>query len=154
MEYGSLERELYLEASPEIVFDVVSQPRHIVKWWSDEAKIEPSGSEGRIVFLGDGDESTDKVVPLTVVESTRPSRFAFRWDFPAGEEPTANNSLMVSFSFEPSGTGTRLTMIESGFREQGWEAAVLEANYLDHSNGWNHFLGRLGDYISGPDVSK
>jgi hypothetical protein len=28
----------------------------------------------------------------------------------------------------------------------GWEAAVLEATYLDHANGWEHFLPRLVSY--------
>ena len=29
MEYGSIEREIYIEAAPEIVFDVVSSPHHL-----------------------------------------------------------------------------------------------------------------------------
>ena len=29
MEFGTIEREVYVEASPEIVFDVVSSPEHV-----------------------------------------------------------------------------------------------------------------------------
>ncbi len=39
-------------------------------------------------------------------------------------------------------------MTEVGFREQGWEAAVLEEQYNDHVNGWNHFIPRLGEYVA------
>jgi hypothetical protein len=38
-------------------------------------------------------------------------------------------------------------MTETGFREQGREAAVLEEHYRDHVRGWDVFLPRLA-----PDV--
>src|ERR671916_539801 len=51
MEFGTIEREIYVEASPEIVFDVVSSPDHLKQWWPDDARYEPTpGSEGEIVF--------------------------------------------------------------------------------------------------------
>src|SRR4051794_20306605 len=33
MEFGTIEREIYVEASPEIVFEVVSSPDHLKAWW-------------------------------------------------------------------------------------------------------------------------
>jgi hypothetical protein len=39
-------------------------------------------------------------------------------------------------------------MTETGFREQGWEVAVLEAAYQDHVEGWDWFLPRLGEYVA------
>src|SRR5690349_14896127 len=33
MEFGMIEREIFVEASPEIVFDVVSSPDHLKQWW-------------------------------------------------------------------------------------------------------------------------
>jgi hypothetical protein len=29
----------------------------------------------------------------------------------------------------------------------GWEIAVLEETYRDHSQGWDHFIPRLGEYV-------
>ena len=29
MEYGSIDREIYVDASPEVVFEVVSRPEHL-----------------------------------------------------------------------------------------------------------------------------
>ena len=37
MEFGSIEREIHVEASPEVVFEVVSQPEHLKEWWPDDA---------------------------------------------------------------------------------------------------------------------
>ena len=34
MEYGSIEREFHVEASPEVVFEVISNPEHIREWWN------------------------------------------------------------------------------------------------------------------------
>jgi uncharacterized protein YndB with AHSA1/START domain len=147
VEYGSIEREIYIEASPEIVFEVVSSSGHIAKWWSDEAEIAPVDSAGHIVFHGESAKD-NKIVPLMVLEASPPHRFSFRWDFTAGVTPGPNNSLMVTFDLQPAGSGTFLKMTESGFREQGWEAAVLEANYLDHANGWDYFVPRLGEYVA------
>jgi hypothetical protein len=39
-------------------------------------------------------------------------------------------------------------MTETGFRELGWEAAVLEQHYRDHVAGWDHFLPRLAPYVA------
>ena len=56
MEFGTIEREIYVEASPEVVFEVVSSPDHLQQWWPDEAHYEPvPGSTGEIVFGERGD---------------------------------------------------------------------------------------------------
>jgi uncharacterized protein YndB with AHSA1/START domain len=148
MEYGSLVRELHIDASPEIVFDVVSNPAHVREWWPDEADFEPvPGAVGEIVF-GDGTNAEAKAVQITVVDAQPPRLFSFRWVYPDGEAARAGNSLLVSFELEPAGGGTLLRLTETGFREKGWEVAVLEEQYQEHSTGWDHFLPRLGQYVA------
>lgn len=39
MEYGSIERELHVDAPPQVVFDVLTDPEHIRDWWSAEAAV-------------------------------------------------------------------------------------------------------------------
>jgi uncharacterized protein YndB with AHSA1/START domain len=147
MEHGTIEREIFVDAAPEIVYEVVSSPDHLRHWWPDEARFTPAaGSAGEIVF---GDPAAGgKTVPLTVIDTSPPKSFSFRWDYPAGAAPTINNSLLVTFDLTPSGPGTLLKMTETGFREQGWEAAVLEERYQDHVTGWAHFLPRLLPYVA------
>ena len=147
MEFGSIEREIYVEASPEVVFEVVSNPDHLTKWWPAEARydLEP-GSAGEIVF---GDAATGGfVVPFTVVEVLPPRMFSFRWTHPADEVAAPGNSLLVTFDLTPSNGGTLLKMTETGFREMGWEAAVLEHQYLEHVTGWASSLPRLAPYAA------
>ena len=147
MEYGTLRREVYIDAAPQIVFEVVSHPDHLKRWWPDDARYEPTpGSAGDIVF---GNRETDgKVVPFTVVDVRPPRTFSFRWAYPAEEAATERNSLLVTFDVAPSGDGTLLTMTETGFREQGWDVAVLEQEYERHVTGWDFYLPRLAPYIS------
>jgi hypothetical protein len=58
------------------------------------------------------------------------------------------NSLLVTFELVPAGIGTRVRLTETGFREKGWEIAVLEEQYKEHSVGWDTFLPRLGEYLA------
>jgi uncharacterized protein YndB with AHSA1/START domain len=151
MELGTIEREIFIEASPEIVFQVVSSPEHLAQWWPDEAHFEPMpGSVGEIVF---GDRDADGlVVSLTVVESVPPQTFSFRWTNPAEEAAGVGNSLLVTFDLVPSRGGTLLKMTETGFREMGWEIAVLEQQYHEHETGWDYYLRRLITYAATLEV--
>ena len=145
MELGSVEREIFVEASPEVVFEVVSRPEHLRQWWPDDARFESTpGSSGELVF---GDPAAGGgAAPLTVVEVQPPRTFSFRWTHAAGETAQEGNSLLVTFDLTPSGDGTLLKMTETGFRSRGWEAAVLEEQYREHVAGWDFFLPRLVPY--------
>lgn len=147
MEYGSIEREIHVEAPPEIVYEVVSRPEHLREWWPDEAELEPVPGATGVISFGDKGSPDAHVAPLTVVEADPPRRFAFRWTYDDGAAATAANSLLVTFELVPSGAGTLLRLTETGFRERGWEAAVLEECYRDHASGWDHFLPRLAAYV-------
>ena len=147
MEFGTIEREIYVDASPEIVFEVVSSPEHVQQWWADEAHYEPvAGSTGELVF-GDRDAG-GSAVGFSVIEAQPPRTFSFRWTQPAGEPAEAGNSLLVTFELTPSRGGTILKMTETGFRERGWEAAVLEAEYRRHVTGWDVHLSGLETYLA------
>lgn len=148
MEYGTIEREIHVAAAPDIVYRVVSQPEHLREWWPDEAGLDPvPGGSGMLAF-GEPGAANRHESPLTVVEADPPRRFSFRWDYQPGQAPAAGNSLLVTFDLIPSGPGTLLRLTEAGFREQGWEAAVLEERYRDHASSWDYFLPRLAPYAA------
>lgn len=144
--HNSIEREIHIEAAPEIVFEVISTPEHLRQWWPDEAAFDPTaGSSGDIVF-GDRTAADAKVVKLTVVEVEPSRRFSFRWVY---DEAAASpeNSLLVTFELIPQASGTLLRFTEAGFQDKGWEQADVELNYNDHVRGWDYFLPRLVAYI-------
>jgi uncharacterized protein YndB with AHSA1/START domain len=134
----SIEREIHIDATPEVVYEVISTPQHLREWWPDEAELEPvPGATGTVSF------GPDNVVPLTVLEADPPRRFSFRWAYDAGEVPTAGNSLLATFDPVPSGTGTLLRFSETGFDE----AAITDEHYREHITGWDYFLPRLVPYV-------
>ena len=144
MEYGSIEREIHVEASPEVVFEVVSSPEHISEWWTDDAAVEATpGAVGELVW---GDRA--KVAPITVVSVERPRRFSFRWSYPADKVDDSAPTLLVTFELIPSATGTTIRLTETGFREMGWDDAKLAEQYREHSTGWDKFIPLLGEYVA------
>ncbi|WBB68418.1 SRPBCC domain-containing protein [Micromonospora sp. WMMD812] len=148
MEFGTIEREIRIEAAPEVVFDVVSSPEHLREWWPDEAEFPAvPGGAGRIGF-GDFARGTGAWVQFTVVDAVPPRLFSFRWTHAEGESAAPGNSFLVVFELEPAGSGTLLRMTESGFRERGWDEAKVAAEYADHVTGWDLFLPRLPVYAA------
>lgn len=144
MEYASIEREIHVDAPPEVVFEVISEPEHIREWWNAETDVQPTpGATGELVW-SDGEDSRPQVAAITVVAVEPPRLFTFRWTHPAGEAAVDGNSLLVTFELVPSGSGTQLRMTETGFRERGWEAAKLEQEYQEHVVGWDTFVPRIG----------
>lgn len=148
MTYESIEREIRIEASPEVVYQVVSTPGHLREWWPDDADLAPTpGAVGSVTF-GDPSDPEAKIVPLTVIEADPPRRFSFRWVHDEDVPAAPGNSFLVTFDLIPADGGTLLRFSETGFQDQGWQPDLVEATHLDHSNGWDHFLPRLVAYAA------
>jgi uncharacterized protein YndB with AHSA1/START domain len=144
MEHGSIKRELHIDASPEVVFEVLTSPEYIREWWSAETEFEPAaGSTGSFTWIDQG-SGAQTAAPFTIVEADPPRKFSFRWIYDEATG-TPGNSLLVTFELVPAGQGTTVHFSETGYRERGWEAAVLEAHYNDHRQGWDFYLPRLSD---------
>ena len=154
IEHGTIEREIQIAASPATVYDVITSSHHLAAWWPDEASVDPTpGAVGELVF-GDRASGDAQIPQITVVAAEPPHRFSFRWVYPEGEIARDGNSLLVTFELAPHGDGTLLRMTETGFRERGWEVAVLEEQYREHCEGWDHFLPRLVAYAPTVEVAR
>ena len=147
MEFGTIEREIHIDASPEVVFDVVSSPEHLREWWSDEAEFPAVPRRAGRVGFGDFSQG-GTWVQFAVVDAVPPRLFSFRWTHEEGESAAPGNSNLVVFELEPAGRGTLLRMTESGFRERGWDEAKVAAKYAEHVTSWDFFLPRLLAYAA------
>lgn len=148
MEYGSIEREIQIDAAPEVVFDVITSPEHILEWWNGaETNLVPT--PGHVDELAwDRDSADPHIEQLTVVDADPPRLFSFRWVYGGVAEATDTAALLVTFELVPTGAGTLLKFSEAGFREKGWETAVLEQKFAEHTSGWDRFLPALADYAA------
>lgn len=143
LEYGTIERELRIEATPDVVYEVLTDPVHLRDWWSTSTDYERAeGATSRFDWTDDQTGRTESAA-FTVVTVDPPRRFAFRWIYDEGEVAGPGNSLLVTFDLSADGDATVLRFSESGYRERGWEAAVLEARFAENTQGWDFYLPRL-----------
>jgi uncharacterized protein YndB with AHSA1/START domain len=156
----SVEREIMIKATPEVVWGVITEPHHISRWFSDAADVEGRvGADGTLTWRPGGRggrKETDMVVPIRVVEAEPFRRFSFRWNHPHGAGPNASNSALVEFSLAEEGGATRLTVVESGV-DAVTHDEQSRARYLEeHDRGWGRHLGELRDYVASepPEVTS
>jgi uncharacterized protein YndB with AHSA1/START domain len=152
MAADSVEREILIEASPETVWGVITEPAQISRWFSDEADIEGrAGADGTLTWRPGGrggDKDFDSAVPIQVVEAEPFRRFSFRWNHPQGAQPDQDNSALVEFSLIEEAGGTRLRVVESGINAVT-EDEQSNARYVEeHERGWGKHLGELLDYVT------
>jgi uncharacterized protein YndB with AHSA1/START domain len=149
----SIEREILIEAPPEVVWRTITEPDEIVGWFSDAAELEARpGGAGALTWEPGGKATAALPEAVTaglrVEKVERPHYFSFRWMHPAGAEPDADNSVLVEFSLSPEGENTRLRLVESGFRKLARPEEETKRTVDDHSEGWDTHLGTLREYVS------
>jgi uncharacterized protein YndB with AHSA1/START domain len=138
-----IEREVLIEAPVDVVWRTITEPGQISQWFADQVElvVEP-GAHGYMQF---GDQGG----PVVVETVDPPARFSFRWNHPAGEEPTAGNSMLVEFTLTPEGDErTRLRVEESGHELRDWPDTEKQRYAGEHQGGWAEFLDRLATLLA------
>lgn len=151
MTSDSITRDIVINASPETVYDVVSRPEHIAKWFSDEADLEPVPDARGSLIWRDKETSSVTTVEVTVVSADRPHLFAFSWISPDRQRatPAATDTIVVEFRITAEADATRLVVSESGLDAVDWDDTAKAAYAADHTDGWGSFLGRIRAYAEG-----
>jgi uncharacterized protein YndB with AHSA1/START domain len=145
MSADRIERVIDIDAPIDVVWTVITEPKHINSWFTDSAALDlRPGGEGH--FAWDGKGTSRKNVNLRVERLEPPHFFSFRWDYPDGDDPTETNAPLVEFSLEAQGGLTRLRLVESGLENVARSAEEKETYFADHTSGWTHFAERLREY--------
>jgi uncharacterized protein YndB with AHSA1/START domain len=147
-----VEREILIEASPEIVWGVITEPDQVSRWFSDEAQVEGrAGADGTLRWRPGGRggaKEVDTIVAIRVVEAEPFRRFSFRWNHPHGVAPDERNSALVEFSLLEVADGTRLKVVESGIAAVTPDEEGRALYVEEHEHGWERHLGELRDYVA------
>ncbi len=143
MTQDTIERQMLLKASRERVWDAITKPELLTKWFftTIDASSLKVGQEFRM-----GWPEYNASARAVVVEMTPRSRFAYRWEHSDGDHsaPLADTpTTLVTFDLEDSEGGTRLTVIESGIAALPNAASV----FSDNSSGWTSELGELQAFV-------
>ena len=137
-----IEREVVIDAPVEVVWRTITEPEQIRQWFADrvELELEPGG-RGLMGF-------EDRAFPLVVEAVEPPTRFSFRWNHPAGEEPADGNSTLVDFTLVGEGERTRLRVVETGLDLLTWPVGDKERFADEHRGGWAMFMDRLARLLA------
>jgi uncharacterized protein YndB with AHSA1/START domain len=148
----SVERAILIEASPKVVWGVITEPEHISRWFSDDAELEGRvGADGTLTWRPGGrgrDKAVDMVVPILVVEAEPFRRFSFRWNHPQGARPDESNSALVEFTLIGEANRTRLRVLESGIEFVTGDEQSKARYVEEHEHGWEKHLGEMVDYVA------
>jgi uncharacterized protein YndB with AHSA1/START domain len=107
-----VERETLVEASPEEVWEALTDEDRLEEWLAPEVELDPT--KGGEIAVRDGDEERHGTVE-TVEE---PDRFAFTWSRPGEGES------FVEFTIEALPGGTRVTVVETPTHSAATNAAA------------------------------
>ena len=87
---------------------------------------------------------------IRVERIEEPSVFGFTWQIYGLPEDDQRRTY-VEFTLEPTGSGTRLTVVETGFAQLPDDAHTTAFN--GNTDGWATKLGELGDYLDRDDAA-
>ena len=96
-----VEREAVLEASPEEVWEALTDERMLSEWLAEDAELDPVEGGDASFRFEDGEERRGTVVSVEEERS-----LAFTWARP--NEP----ETYVELTLEPAVSGTRLVVVE------------------------------------------
>jgi uncharacterized protein YndB with AHSA1/START domain len=139
-ETAPIVRSVDVRTTPERLWELLTEPQELVRWWPDMAELEPrEGGSVRMVFA-----ANSSVVNGRVTRFEPPGGLGFTWQ----REQSPGAVTKVEFTVTDLGDGRcRVEVVHSG-----WEAAP-ELRPL-HDLGWAHFLACLADLAEGRPVDK
>ncbi len=134
-----IERTVELAHPPAKVWAALTTAEGLGNWFGEQASIDlrPGGSAQ---MSWSGGHCAD----MRVERVEEPRVFGFTWHI-YGLPDDDPRRTYVEFTLEPVGSGTRLTVAESGFAqlpEDGHRKA-----FDGNTNGWASELGELVDYL-------
>jgi uncharacterized protein YndB with AHSA1/START domain len=137
-----IERTVQLAQPPERVWAALTTAEGLGTWFGHSAEIDLRvGGQAKLTW-DSGDTAT-----LTIERLEPPRVFGYTWPvygLPEGDP----RRTYVEFTLEPTGTGTTLTMVESGF-SQLLDAGDHKAAHSGNTEGWTNELGELVAYLNG-----
>jgi uncharacterized protein YndB with AHSA1/START domain len=135
-----IERTVQLAHPPATVWAALTTAEGLAGWFGDQAAIDlRPGGAARMSWAGEG-----FTAQMRVERVDEPSVFGFTWPIyglPDGDP----RRTYVEFTLEPDGSGTRLTVVESGFAQLPDDAH--RTAYDGNTQGWAKELAELVGYL-------
>jgi uncharacterized protein YndB with AHSA1/START domain len=134
-----IERTVEIAHPPAKVWAALTTAQGLSAWFGKEVRIDlrPGGSAW---MQWDSGHTAD----MRVERVEEPTVFGFTWHIFGLPEDDPRRTY-VEFTLQSDGTGTRLTVVESGFAQLPEDAYRIA--YGGNTQGWASELGELTDYL-------
>jgi uncharacterized protein YndB with AHSA1/START domain len=134
---AELVREIMIDATPETIWPFLTEPSKYVEWSGTVADLDPRpGGVYRVLVAGQF-QSAGEYVEIVPHEKVA---FTFGWEQEGN--PITPGSTTVEITLHPEGEKTRVRLVHRGLPEDA---------VADHTQGWDHYLGRLAIATTGGD---
>ena len=141
----SIIRETVVAATTERVWQVLTRPEYLPRWFGAEKAEVDLRPGGALVMVwaehGTGYARIERV--------DEPTLFSFRWAIEPGAQPTPGEETLVEFTLAPEGDGTRLRVVESGFSTLNRPAEKQEWHRERNVDGWRQVLEAVAAHFTG-----
>lgn len=134
MDKNLIESEIVIGAPIETVWDVITKPEHISKWFAPTT-IDRLQVGGKGVVTAHGEN------PLEIIKFDKPHTFSYQWTPPDSEGGVS----VVEFTLSKDGAVTKLRVTESTDRLDEKVRAGFAAG---HNQGWSGFFAKLPAYVA------
>jgi uncharacterized protein YndB with AHSA1/START domain len=137
-EHVPVEREVRIDAPPEVIFKFFVDPEQMIRWKGVEATLDPRpGGIYRVNVTG------ADVVRGEYVEVSPNERVVFTWGWEGEGNPVPSGSSTVEITLVPDGASTLVRL-----RHHGLPGGPEDR----HAEGWEHYLARLAVAAAGRDA--
>ena len=134
-----IERTISVAQPPETVWAAITTAEGLGTWFGQKATVDLRVG-GLAQLTWDGGFTAE----LHIERLDPPRVFGWTWAIVGLPEGDPRRTY-VEFTLEPDASGTRLTMVETGFAQLPVDSR--RATYDSHAEGWANELGDLADYL-------
>ena len=134
-----IERTVELAHPPARVWAALTTAEGLGTWFGDSATIDlRPGGVAEMTWTG-GDKAS-----MRIERVDEPTVFGFTWGINGLPDDDPRRTY-VEFTLVPTGSGTCLTVVESGFAQLPEDAYRMA--FDGNTDGWAHELGELVEYL-------
>jgi uncharacterized protein YndB with AHSA1/START domain len=146
LQSSRIDKTIDIDAPPARVWRALSTVNELAQWF--QVRIEGTLAPGEQLWMTSvHPDHAGTRFSVRIVEMTADRRLAWQWH-PGAVDPAVDYAhepmTTVTFTLEPSGRGTRLSVSESGFDEIALERRAKV--FGDNDKGWTEVLVWLRTY--------
>ena len=132
-----VDRTLHIDADPEVVYELLTDPAGLVRWMAEAAEVDARPG-GRIRWTHrNGDACAGEIVELVPGR-----RVVFTYGWERADIGVPPGSTTVDITLTPTAGGTELHLVHRGLAGPMADA---------HRGGWSNYLARLAVVAEGGD---